>query len=86
MHLPLIVPDKCAFRVGDETRQWEEGKLLIFDDTIRHEAWNGSDRRRVVMIFDIWNPFLSTLERELVASTVEGLMEYYGEDADFGEL
>lgn len=86
VHLPLIVPDKCAFRVGDETRQWEEGKLLIFDDTIRHEAWNGSDRRRVVMIFDIWNPFLSTLERELVASTVEGLMEYYGEDADFGEL
>ena len=86
VHLPLIVPDKCAFRVGDETRHWEEGKLLIFDDTIRHEAWNGSDRQRVVMIFDIWNPLLTELERELVTQTVEGLMEYYGEDADFGEL
>lgn len=86
VHLPLIVPDKCAFRVGDETRQWKEGELLIFDDTILHEAWNGSDRQRVVMIFDIWHPMLSMLERELVTRTVEGLVEFYGGAAELGEL
>ena len=86
VHLPLIVPDKCAFRVGDETRQWKEGELLIFDDTILHEAWNGSDRQRVVMIFDIWHPMLSALERELVTRTVEGLVEFYGDVPELGEL
>jgi aspartyl/asparaginyl beta-hydroxylase (cupin superfamily) len=67
-HLPLIVPPDCGFRVGNEVREWEEGKLLIFDDTIEHEAWNGSDRDRVVLIFDIWRPELSEQERAEVAA------------------
>jgi aspartyl/asparaginyl beta-hydroxylase (cupin superfamily) len=63
-HLPLIVPPGCRFRVGNEVREWEEGKLLIFDDTIEHEAWNDSKEDRVVLIFDIWRPELSQRERE----------------------
>ncbi len=57
-HLPLIVPDseKCAIRVGEETHHWQEGKLVIFDDSFEHEAWNKSDARRVVLMFDIPNP------------------------------
>lgn len=62
-HLPLVLPPKCAFRVGNEVREWEEGRLLIFDDTIEHEAWNGSSEDRVILIFDIWRPELS--DREL---------------------
>jgi hypothetical protein len=62
-HLPLIVPPGCRFRVGNEIREWEEGKLLIFDDTIEHEAWNDGDEDRVVFIFDIWRPELSEAER-----------------------
>ncbi|HEX9966080.1 MAG TPA: aspartyl/asparaginyl beta-hydroxylase domain-containing protein [Allosphingosinicella sp.] len=67
-HLPLIVPPGCAFRVGNEIRQWEEGKLLIFDDTIEHEAWNEGSGDRVVLIFDIWRPELSEQERREVAA------------------
>lgn len=67
-HLPLIVPPNCGFRVGNEVRQWEAGKLLIFDDTIEHEAWNDSDEDRVVLIFDIWRPELSAREREEIAA------------------
>jgi aspartyl/asparaginyl beta-hydroxylase (cupin superfamily) len=63
-HLPLIVPPGCRFRVGNEVRAWEEGKLLIFDDTIEHEAWNDSDEDRVVLIFDIWRPELTGQERD----------------------
>jgi aspartyl/asparaginyl beta-hydroxylase (cupin superfamily) len=44
-------------------RTWEEGKLLIFDDTIEHEAWNDSGEDRIVLIFDIWRPELSERER-----------------------
>jgi hypothetical protein len=71
-HLPLIVPPGCAFRVGNEVRQWEEGKLLIFDDTIEHEAWNEGSRDRVVLIFDIWRPELSEQERREVAAVLCG--------------
>ena len=37
---------------------------MVFDDTFDHEAWNGSDERRIVLIFDVWNPQLSLPERE----------------------
>ncbi|WP_194953276.1 aspartyl/asparaginyl beta-hydroxylase domain-containing protein [Sphingopyxis solisilvae] len=67
-HLPLIVPPDCGFRVGNQVRQWEESKLLIFDDTIEHEAWNDSNQDRVVLIFDIWRPELSAQEREEIAA------------------
>jgi aspartyl/asparaginyl beta-hydroxylase (cupin superfamily) len=67
-HLPLIVPPNCGIRVGNQVRQWEEGKLLIFDDTIEHEAWNDSNQDRVVLIFDIWRPELSAQEREEIAA------------------
>lgn len=67
-HLPLIVPEGCRFRVGNEVRAWEEGKLMIFDDTIEHEAWNDSAEDRLVLIFDVWRPELSERERyELTA-------------------
>ena len=62
-HLPLIVPPGCRFRVGDEVREWEVGKLLIFDDTIEHEAWNDGPEDRVVLIFDVWRPELTEQEK-----------------------
>ena len=65
-HLPLIVPERCSYRVGFDWRQWHVGETLIFDDTIEHEARNDSDELRVVLIFDLWNPLLDTTERELV--------------------
>ncbi|MDX3899081.1 MAG: aspartyl/asparaginyl beta-hydroxylase domain-containing protein [Sphingobium sp.] len=66
IHLPLIVPPGCRFRVGGETRAWEEGQAFAFDDTIDHEAWNDSDSLRVVLIFDVWNPHLSLAEQQLL--------------------
>ncbi|HEY0202061.1 MAG TPA: aspartyl/asparaginyl beta-hydroxylase domain-containing protein [Burkholderiaceae bacterium] len=86
VHLPLIVPPDCGLRVGGETHAWRPGKIVVFDDTITHEAWNYSDRLRVVLIFDVWHPMLTPLERQLVAHTVESIMTYYGENADLGEL
>ncbi|HLP89573.1 MAG TPA: aspartyl/asparaginyl beta-hydroxylase domain-containing protein [Nostocaceae cyanobacterium] len=55
-HLGLMVPEQCAIRVDKETRSWEEGKCLIFDDTFEHEAWNRSDKTRVVLLLDFKRP------------------------------
>jgi beta-hydroxylase len=51
-HLGLIVPADCGIRVGDEIRNWQEGRCLIFDDTFEHEAWNRSDATRIVLLLD----------------------------------
>lgn len=67
VHLPLIVPEKCGFRVGGETREWHVGEAFAFDDTIEHEAWNDSDKIRAILIFDVWNPHLTILEQEAIA-------------------
>lgn len=66
IHLPLIVPPGCRFRVGGETREWREGEAWAFDDTIEHEAWNDSDEMRAVLIFDTWNPHLTEVEQALL--------------------
>lgn len=66
IHLALEVPPGCGFRVGNETREWVEGKAFAFDDSIEHEAWNDSDQRRAVLIIDAWNPHLSLREQDAV--------------------
>jgi aspartyl/asparaginyl beta-hydroxylase (cupin superfamily) len=66
IHLPLIVPEGCTFRVGNETRPWIEGEAFAFDDTIEHEAHNPTDLLRAVLIIDAWNPFISEGERGLI--------------------
>jgi aspartate beta-hydroxylase len=76
VHLPLIIPDDCHYRVGFENRQWEVGKLLIFDDTIEHTARNDSDELRVILIFDIWNPYLSLNERKMVRALTKAARDF----------
>jgi len=76
VHLPLIVPPGCRFRVGGETRDWRTGQAWVFDDTIEHEAWNDSDVARAILIFDVWNPQLTPLERDLVREATIVLAEY----------
>ncbi|MEO6967123.1 MAG: aspartyl/asparaginyl beta-hydroxylase domain-containing protein [Rhodanobacteraceae bacterium] len=75
-HLPLIVPPDCAIRVGGVDHVWREGRCITFDDTFEHEAWNRSDKVRVVMILDSWHPDLSEPEREAVALLVGGIGDF----------
>jgi aspartyl/asparaginyl beta-hydroxylase (cupin superfamily) len=81
-HLPLIVPENCgAIRVGNEARPWVEGEMLIFDDSMVHEAWNDSDSERVVLLFDIWRPELSEEERALVGTVLTAARHYSGSES-----
>lgn len=59
LHLGMIVPepaDKLAIRVKDQICHWQEGKALIFDDAYEHEAWNHTDKTRVVLFVDFDKP------------------------------
>jgi len=75
-HLPLIVPPGCWLRVGNETREWEEGKLLIFDDSIEHEAKNPTAQMRIVLIFDVWRPELSVAERDGISAIFQAIDQF----------
>jgi tetratricopeptide (TPR) repeat protein len=80
IHLPLVVPGNCRFRVGSETREWEVGKAWVFDDTIEHEAWNDSDLPRAILIFDTWHPGLTAGEREMLRTAVPAIKDYYRDE------
>ena len=77
-HLPLIVPEGCFFRVGNEVRQWVEGKAWLFDDTIEHEAWNESSENRVILLFEIWRPELTMEEQGLVSAMFDAIDAHTG--------
>jgi beta-hydroxylase len=74
-HLPLIVPDEelCALRVGNEIKHWKEGELIIFDDSFEHEAWNKSDGKRVVLMFDIPNPLWGYTAHEISKYKIDNI-------------
>ncbi len=83
-HIPLIVPGDCGLRVGNETREWEEGEALIFDDSFEHEAWNHNDQTRVVLLFEIWRPEISAEERAALTAIFETINDYQGVPEDAG--
>ena len=83
-HIPLIVPQGCALRVGNETRSWRAGEALIFDDSFEHEAWNKSDATRVILLFEIWRPEISLDERAALTAIFETINDYHGVPEDAG--
>jgi aspartyl/asparaginyl beta-hydroxylase (cupin superfamily) len=78
-HLPLIVPENCGLRVGNDSRAVEAGRGWVFDDSIEHEAWNNSRQLRVILLFDIWRPELTPVERDMVSATLEAIEQFGGQ-------
>jgi aspartate beta-hydroxylase len=76
-HLPLVLPGPARFRVGNDERAWKLGQAWIFDDTIEHEAWNDADELRVILIFDVWNPYLEPGERERINAMMAARNAFY---------
>jgi len=67
-HLPLVIPEngnnKCRLSVGDETREWLEGKVILFDTSIYHDAINDSEEMRYILMLRVWHPDLTKEEIE----------------------
>ncbi|XP_048794712.1 aspartyl/asparaginyl beta-hydroxylase isoform X6 [Lagopus muta] len=64
MHLGLVIPKEgCRIRCAQENRTWEEGKVLIFDDSFEHEVWQDAESYRLIFIVDVWHPELTAQQR-----------------------
>lgn len=88
-HFPLLVPNEvqtgdttgpgfvpsCGLSVADETRSWEEGMPLLFDDSYNHSAWNRQGGKRVVLLFDVWHPGIDEAERKDIQDMFLGAKE-----------
>uniref|UniRef100_A0A8C5Q659 Aspartate beta-hydroxylase n=1 Tax=Leptobrachium leishanense TaxID=445787 RepID=A0A8C5Q659_9ANUR len=65
MHLGLVIPKEgCKIRCANDTRSWEEGKVLIFDDSFEHEVWQDAGSYRLILIVDVWHPALTQHQRQ----------------------
>ncbi|XP_036372764.1 aspartyl/asparaginyl beta-hydroxylase isoform X3 [Megalops cyprinoides] len=68
MHLGLVIPKEgCRIRCTNDTRVWEEGKVLIFDDSFEHEVWQEADSYRLIFIVDVWHPELTQYQRQTLS-------------------
>ncbi|WP_260925539.1 aspartyl/asparaginyl beta-hydroxylase domain-containing protein [Novosphingobium sp. 9] len=59
VHLGLSVPggsEVCGIKVDGEDHGWREGELFVFDETYEHEAWNHTDRARVILFLQVMRP------------------------------
>ncbi len=72
LHLALQVPEQCRLNIcGITELSWQNGKIFAFDDTYLHEAWNRSTEQRVVLLADIWNPYLVAEEQIAITQLIE---------------
>lgn len=58
-HLGLMIPrerDDCWIKVDRIRGHWEPGKVLMFDDTYKHEVLNDTDQDRVILLLHIRRP------------------------------
>ncbi|XP_067888002.1 aspartyl/asparaginyl beta-hydroxylase-like isoform X2 [Heterodontus francisci] len=68
MHLGLVIPKQgCRIRCANGTKEWKEGKVIIFDDSFEHEVWQDANSYRLIFIVDVWHPELSSHQRRTLS-------------------
>jgi Aspartyl/Asparaginyl beta-hydroxylase len=76
-HLALDIPhsggNKCRLRVADETREWINGHVQVFDTSLLHDAVNESNMTRYILMLRLWHPDLTLVEREALQFTFDCL-------------
>jgi aspartate beta-hydroxylase len=77
VQLPLVLAPGNSVRVGNDSRQWQYGKACVFDGSVEHESRNDGDGTCAQLVFDVWNPYLTEAERDLVGGLLTGVRDYY---------
>lgn len=75
-HVPVRTAPGCTLRVGGETRGWEPGVPLVFDDSVEHEARNAGPEERVILLFEIWRPEIPLEDRETLSRIFQAIDTY----------
>lgn len=74
VHLGLIIPPAARIQVGQEVRGWQKGQVVAFDDSFVHGCWNPSKDRRICLVWEVWHPELTELERTAMAFAYQTLV------------
>ena len=76
-HLAIDVPyngeNKCRLTIADDERQWMNGSVMVFDTSLLHDAINESDKMRYILMFRLWHPDLTQVERDALQFTYDCL-------------
>ncbi len=75
-HMGLGVPaplPECGFKVGNEMRSWEDGKILMFCDAHIHTAWNNTSENRYILLIDIMRPEFASRTTEICCHALSAL-------------
>lgn len=54
LHVPILIPallPECGFKVSGTPVDWS--KIFAFSDAHRHEAWNDTDKIRIILMVDV---------------------------------
>ncbi|MDE3154024.1 MAG: aspartyl/asparaginyl beta-hydroxylase domain-containing protein [Acidobacteriota bacterium] len=73
MHLGLVIPEGGWIRVANETRTWQEGKCLLFDDSFDHEVQIHARSTRIILLMHLWHPELTDPEVDFLAAVRSAL-------------
>lgn len=79
LHFGVVVPAHCGLRVAGETRIFGENEVYLFDHSYEHDAWNRSDSVRINLLFDVWHPDISLVEREALTFCFQKLRQEISE-------
>jgi len=67
-HLAIDIPEngqnKCRLTIGNVTKEWLNGKVMLFDTSVMHDAINETDETRYILMFRVWHPDLTDVEKE----------------------
>lgn len=53
IHLGIVTDPDCKITVRDQTKAWEEGKILAFNDGDIHSVVHSGSKERIVFSFDV---------------------------------
>jgi aspartyl/asparaginyl beta-hydroxylase (cupin superfamily) len=59
VHLALTGSKGCYLRVGTQIREWEDGRVLVFDDSFEHQVCHNGAQTRVVLMMNVLQPGLT---------------------------
>jgi aspartate beta-hydroxylase len=63
----------AVLKIAGAEHRLAEGQFLVWDDTFEHEAWNESDRLRIVLSLDVWRRSMP-LDMKLLTIAIIGLV------------
>jgi hypothetical protein len=75
LHVPILIPamlPECGFRVSGTDVSWD--KIFAFSDAHLHEAWNKTDKLRIILMVDVLREGLES-RRKSICYNVLSLLE-----------